>query len=54
MIEADNAFLSLRQLFRPLRGFHHGFDQSDPQLTFFEFHDPVNRAAGRSGYCVFE
>jgi hypothetical protein len=50
----EKAGLSVSQFLGALRGLHDRFDQRDPELSFFEFHNRINRAAGGSGDGIFQ
>lgn len=50
----EKAGLSVSQFFGALRSLYDRFDQRDPKLAFFEFHNRINRAAGGSGDGIFQ
>jgi hypothetical protein len=46
--EESKEVLTVGKFFGALSGLHHGFDQRNPQLAFFELHNAVDGAASRS------
>ena len=58
-IQANHANQPLRvlpfhQLLGALRGADHGFDQRHAQAAFFQFHQPIDGAAGGRGDHVLQ
>src|SRR5207249_865086 len=43
-----------QQLAGAVRGFNNGLNERDAKLSFFEFKDAVDGAAGWSSHCIFE